>query len=130
MPTANKAPRKIARITLFLPDALRFVGSAATGCHRRFGLDSQPVRNIPARLGINLAEARVTVIGGKRHADDYEVIWRGLTIGRIMKRSGVPSTCAGPCHSNRGAKVNPVLTKASLSRIGQRGRVCWLAGQP
>jgi AbiU2 len=26
-----------------------------------------------------------------RHPDDFTVIWRGLTIGRIMKRSGVPS---------------------------------------
>jgi hypothetical protein len=43
---------------------------------------------------------RVTVIGGKRHADDFEVIWRDLPIGRIMKRSGVPSACAGPRHSN------------------------------
>jgi hypothetical protein len=34
---------------------------------------------------------RVTVIGGLRYADDYQVIWRGLSIGRIMKGSGVPS---------------------------------------
>jgi hypothetical protein len=34
---------------------------------------------------------RVTVIGGQRYADDYTVIWRGLSIGRIMKASGVPS---------------------------------------
>jgi hypothetical protein len=33
---------------------------------------------------------RVTVIGGQRYADDYQVIWRGLSIGRIMKSSGVP----------------------------------------
>jgi hypothetical protein len=33
---------------------------------------------------------RVTVIGGQRYADDYTVIWRGLSIGRIMKASGVP----------------------------------------
>jgi hypothetical protein len=34
---------------------------------------------------------RVTVIGGKRDADDFEVIWRDLSIGRIIERSGVPS---------------------------------------
>ena len=28
---------------------------------------------------------RPTVIDGKRQEDDYEVIWRGLPIGRIMK---------------------------------------------
>jgi hypothetical protein len=30
-----------------------------------------------------------TVIGGHRHVDDYTVIWRGKTIGRIMKSAGV-----------------------------------------
>jgi hypothetical protein len=34
---------------------------------------------------------RVTVIGGQRCADDFIVIWRGLTIGRIMLASGTPS---------------------------------------
>jgi hypothetical protein len=34
---------------------------------------------------------RVTVIGGQRYDDDYQVIWCGLSIGRIMKSSGVPS---------------------------------------
>jgi hypothetical protein len=33
---------------------------------------------------------RATVIAGKRYADDYQVIWRGLSIGRIMQSSGVP----------------------------------------
>lgn len=37
---------------------------------------------------------RVTVIGGKRHPDDYQVIWRDLPIGRIMKRDGVPPSQA------------------------------------
>jgi hypothetical protein len=32
----------------------------------------------------------VTVIGGDRLADDYQVIWRELPIGRIMKSSGRP----------------------------------------
>lgn len=33
---------------------------------------------------------RPTVIDGKRQEDDYEVIWRGLPIGRIMKPPGDP----------------------------------------
>jgi hypothetical protein len=28
---------------------------------------------------------RVTVIGGKRWPDDYTVIWRGMSIGRIIR---------------------------------------------
>ena len=32
----------------------------------------------------------VTVIGGDRLPDDYQVIWRELPIGRIMKGSGRP----------------------------------------
>jgi hypothetical protein len=33
---------------------------------------------------------RLTVIGGQRCADDYQVIWRGMSIGRIMRASGLP----------------------------------------
>lgn len=33
---------------------------------------------------------RGTVIGGQRYPDDYEVIWRGLPVGRIMRASGLP----------------------------------------
>jgi PilZ domain-containing protein len=33
---------------------------------------------------------RPTVIDGQRHEDDYEVIWRGLSIGRILKPPGEP----------------------------------------
>ncbi|MGO8911499.1 MAG: PilZ domain-containing protein [Bradyrhizobium sp.] len=33
---------------------------------------------------------RPTVIDGKRQEDDYEVIWRGLPIGRIMKPPSDP----------------------------------------
>jgi hypothetical protein len=33
---------------------------------------------------------RPTVIGDDRYADDYEVIWRGLPIGRITTQSGTP----------------------------------------
>src|SRR5207302_6357346 len=34
---------------------------------------------------------RTTVIGGIRYADDYAVVWRGLSIGRIMKAIGASS---------------------------------------
>lgn len=33
-----------------------------------------------------------TVIAGDRLVEDYQVIWRGLSIGRIMKTTGVPSS--------------------------------------
>ena len=33
---------------------------------------------------------RPTVIDGQRQEDDYELIWRGLPIGRIMKPPGDP----------------------------------------
>ena len=33
---------------------------------------------------------RVTVIGGQHYADDYQVIWRSLPIGRIMRAPGLP----------------------------------------
>jgi hypothetical protein len=32
---------------------------------------------------------RVIVIGGQRGADEFEVIWRGLPIGRIMRAIGL-----------------------------------------
>ena len=34
---------------------------------------------------------RATVIGGNDYPDDYQVIWRGRSIGRIMKGSGSPN---------------------------------------
>jgi hypothetical protein len=37
---------------------------------------------------------RATVIAGKRYADDLTVIWRALSIGRIMQASGVPAHLA------------------------------------
>ncbi|WP_029584356.1 hypothetical protein [Bradyrhizobium sp. URHD0069] len=32
-----------------------------------------------------------TVIGGQRHDDDYQVVWRVMSIGRIMRTSGLSS---------------------------------------
>ena len=36
---------------------------------------------------------RVTVIAGDRLVDDYQVIWDGIPIGRILKAPGVPHGC-------------------------------------
>jgi hypothetical protein len=33
---------------------------------------------------------RQTVIAGKRYADDYAVIWRGMSVGRILLGNGAP----------------------------------------
>jgi hypothetical protein len=33
---------------------------------------------------------RATVIAAQRYADDFEVIWRGMPIGRIMRGAGAP----------------------------------------
>jgi hypothetical protein len=33
---------------------------------------------------------RPTVIGGDTAPDDYQVIWNGMAIGRILKQPGVP----------------------------------------
>lgn len=54
---------------------------------------------------------RATVIAGKRYADDYQVIWRGLSIGRIMQSSGVPAHLAQwswscSVHGKPGASAN------------------------
>jgi hypothetical protein len=34
---------------------------------------------------------RATVIGGNGYPDDYQVVWRGRSIGRIMKGTGSPN---------------------------------------
>jgi len=34
---------------------------------------------------------RATVIDGNGYPDDYQVVWRGLSIGRIMKGTGSPT---------------------------------------
>jgi hypothetical protein len=33
---------------------------------------------------------RATAIAGERYADDYAVIWRGMSVGRILLGSGAP----------------------------------------
>ena len=54
---------------------------------------------------------RATVIAGKRYEDDFTVIWRGVSIGRIMKTSGVPTHLAQwswscSVHGKPGASAN------------------------
>lgn len=56
---------------------------------------------------------RPTVIGGIRQDDDFEVVWRGIPVGRIMKQAGGPHwwwacTVYGlPATANdRGAAIN------------------------
>ena len=33
---------------------------------------------------------RITVIAGQRAADDYAVMWRGMSVGRILLGNGAP----------------------------------------
>jgi hypothetical protein len=33
---------------------------------------------------------RATAIAGERYTDDYAVIWRGMSVGRILLGSGAP----------------------------------------
>jgi hypothetical protein len=42
---------------------------------------------IPAAAPLAL---RPTVIAGEKSPDDYQVIWNGFSIGRIMKQTGMP----------------------------------------
>jgi hypothetical protein len=54
---------------------------------------------------------RATVIAGKRYDDDFTVIWRGMSIGRIMQASGVPAHLAQwswncSVHGKPGASAN------------------------
>jgi hypothetical protein len=54
---------------------------------------------------------RATVIAGKRYEDDFTVIWREMSIGRIMQASGAPAHLAQwswNCyvHGKPGASAN------------------------
>jgi hypothetical protein len=66
---------------------------------------------------------RVTVIGGQRYVDDFIVLWRGLTIGRIMRATGTPSDLfpAGLDHAARGVEIRYCNRRAAqpLARVGQ-----------
>jgi len=75
---------------------------------------------------------RVTVIRGERGDDDYLVIWRGLTIGRIMlaKTSGPPwdkplgGLCIAVSWARRDRKPAglPATLPAGMPRAGPRRR--------
>ena len=56
---------------------------------------------------------RPTVIGGARQDDDFEVVWRGVQVGRIMQQDGGPHwwwacTVYGlpPTPNDRGPAIN------------------------
>jgi hypothetical protein len=71
---------------------------------------------------------RFTVIGGERCANDYQVIWRGMSIGRIRRTSDVAGApqwvwnCAvtgRPCRSDESGDAN------SLNDAKARFRTVW-----
>jgi hypothetical protein len=69
---------------------------------------------------------RVTLIGGERFADDYEVIWRGLVIGRILKQPGAPlgkSQWWYGCNL-ASRRRQPIVATESISRIAKGGSRC------
>src|SRR5207237_2476946 len=56
---------------------------------------------------------RPTVIGGARQDDDYEVVWRGFPVGRMMKQADSPdlwSACTidglPPTPNDRGPDIH------------------------
>jgi hypothetical protein len=57
---------------------------------------------------------RANAIAGERYADDYAVIWRGMSVGRIMLGNGAPPArlCPEGC---------PTLAAAG-NRIVRTGR--------
>jgi hypothetical protein len=76
---------------------------------------------------------RATVISGQRCVDDFRVIWRGLTIGRIMRGAGAPHDrpqWSWSCHlhgrpqgsDDRGTGVDLDDTKARFREAWARIR--------
>jgi hypothetical protein len=72
---------------------------------------------------------RPTVIGGQRCADDYQVIWRGMSIGRIMRASSLPSDKAQwswNCYLHgRPCKASESGGGSSLDHCKERFRAVW-----
>src|SRR5215210_4685232 len=70
---------------------------------------------------------RPTVIGGARQDDDYEAVWRGFPVGRIMKQADSPHWCWActvyglpPTPNVRGARHQFQGLPVSLpARLGQ-----------
>jgi hypothetical protein len=56
---------------------------------------------------------RKTVIGDKGHPDDFTVVWRDLTIGRILKRSGVRSWIVRRIKETANSTIRHLTTSAS-----------------
>jgi hypothetical protein len=69
------------------------------------------------------------VIGGQRCADDYQVMWRGMSIGRIMLASGLPSDKAQwswNCYlQGRPCRANESGGGRSLDQCKDRFRAAW-----
>jgi hypothetical protein len=76
---------------------------------------------------------RATAIAGERHADDYAVIWRGTSVGRIMLGNGAPHDrpqWTWSCHvhgrpqgsDDRGDAANLVDAKAKFKEASARIR--------
>jgi hypothetical protein len=76
---------------------------------------------------------RPTVIAGQRHADDYQVRWRGLPVGRIVLGSGAPHDrppWSWSCHlpgrpqgnDDRGSATDLADTKAKFKAAWARIR--------
>jgi len=82
---------------------------------------------------------RPTVTDGKPQEDDYEVIWRGLPIGRILKPPGEPhwwwaaTSTTAPTANDRGPRSisrtasfdsrSPGQDQGGINRRGYRGRI-------
>jgi hypothetical protein len=60
-------------------------GLGRSRAHRVYRANPGGMADDPETLTV-----RPTVIAGRRYADDYQVRWRGLPIGRIMLGSGAP----------------------------------------
>src|SRR5437868_5196004 len=73
---------------------------------------------------------RTTVIAGIRYADDYAVVWRGLSIGRIMKAIGASSDkqqWAGNCYIHgRPSSADDSGTGHHLDEAKAKFREAWL----
>lgn len=71
---------------------------------------------------------RVTVIGGERCQDDYEVLWRGMSIGRIRRANGSAGTelWAWNCWlGGRPCKADEAGGGASLDDAKAQFREAW-----
>jgi hypothetical protein len=73
---------------------------------------------------------RVTVIGGQRCADDYQVIWRGMSIGRIrcaLAGSGVPQWVWNCYLLGRPTRADEAGDAVSFDDAKAKFRAVWQA---